>query len=706
MGSVRPARTAPEEPMSIVPAGLGRVSNMLLRQQSLAAITRTNVDLLEVQTQISSGKQVNRLSDDPVRSSAILTLNQTLNLNGQRDRNLQHASAALNVLDSTLGQATEQVQGALNLASGQIGLTSDPDTRRLMATQVDSTIQSLLNMANKDYNGLHLLGGSTPGTRPLLQTANGFRYVGQGAGLITDLGTGERIPITLGGQAALGETSARQRSLIDLNPTLTTTTALTDLRGATGEGVRTGVVNFQFTGGPVGQVNLSSAKTVGDVVNQLTAAIQAYQTANGLTVLAPGGITIAGGSLVVNVVGGAPAPTLTFTDPTGSTVGSDLGLTGITIDNANPTARDTDPKLTLQTPVSAIPGLTLPLGTIRLRQTRGDSATVRDVNLSSAATLDDVRNLIESAGAGVRVRVGEDERGLDIVNELAGPRLSVEEVGGGLTAGQLGIRTLSGATPLADFNAGRGVRIVDNASDPITGLPSPALSADFRVTLGNGQAFDVDLRPQDLANVQALLNRINQQFTAAVGQPPVNASAPALAVGDFAATLNPNTNTLVFGQAAGPAAGGALSVTKRNNSAAAEDLGLLTGSYDATSASLISQDRSGVRVDSVFTDLLDLRDALLKNDSAGITLAAERLGGSHDRLIAANALVGTYANRAEEARDRLEDQSLVTTKLRDELEKVDFAEAATRFSQLQTQLDAVLQTTARTQSRSLLDFLR
>ena len=688
--------------MAILPASIGRVPNLLVRQQQLSGITRSNVDLLEVQTQVSSGRRINRTSDDPVKSSAILTLNQTLSVSGQRKRNLDHAGAALNTLDSTLGEATDQVKSALSLASSQIGINSDASTRNLLATQVDASIQSLLQLANKDYNGLYLLAGSTPGTRPVEQTPLGFRYLGQGGGLLTDLGTGDRIPITLGGQAALGETSARQRSLVDLNPTLTNATKTSDLNGTTGQGVRLGVINFQWNGGPQGSVNLSDAATVGDVVNRLTAAIRQYETDNGVTVLAPAGITTASGSLVVNVVsGGPPNPILSFTDPPGGTTGDDLGLTGISIDAPNPTARDTNPRLTLQTPLNAIPNLTLPLAVIAIRQTRGATSSVRNVDLGSAATIDDVRNLIESSGQGVRVRISGDGTGLDIFNETAGPTLSIEDSPPGATAAELGIRTIAPNLPLSAFNAGRGVRIVDNASDPVTGLPSRALSADFRITLGNGQSFTVDLRPQDTATVQTVLDRINQEFATALTQPPENASAPPLAPGQFQAALSASRNALEFTQTVGP---GVIGVGKLNNSAAAEDLGLLNGSSSGTT--FTAQDRSGVRVDSVFTDLLDLRDALLQDSSAGITVAAERLTSSHDRLIAANALVGTYANRAEQALNRLDDQTVLTTKLRSDLQDTDYAEAATRFSLLQTQLQAALQVAAQSQSRSLLDFLR
>src|SRR6185369_1884790 len=99
------------------------------------------------------------------------------------------------------------------------------------------------------------------------------------------------------------------------------------------------------------------------------------------------------------------------------------------------------------------------------------------------------------------------------------------------------VRSLGLSTKVADYNDGRGVRIVDNRADPVTGTITRALNTDLRITLGNGQAFDVDFRPQDLVDSQSIINRINAEFAAAVGQPPVNASAPVLNAGEFQAGL-------------------------------------------------------------------------------------------------------------------------------------------------------------------------
>lgn len=686
--------------MSVLPANIARVPSLLTSQLVLSNLNRTNLSLLDVQSQLASGRRVNRPSDDPVAAAAIGVLDDALARAQQRGRNLSAADTLLSTLDSSLGSVTDLVRQAQSIASSQIGVNSDATTRAQQAVVVDSLIQTLLTSANTQDRGtgLYLFGGGSATDRPFNSSALGVRYTARGDGLVTDLGLGDGVRITMAGQNAIGETSARQRGLSNLSPALTADTPVSALRGARGLGVQPGPITLRFNSGPSATVDLTGAANPAQIAARLTNAIRQYETDNGVTILGPGGVSATPTGLNFDIASGS----LAFTDPTGSTTAADLGLSQAPLTNADGAAEPLNPRLTPATPLSAVPGLTLPLGSLRVRLSRGDAVTVRDINLSGAQTIDDVRNAIESANLGVRVRINDAGTALDVFNENSGPALSIEETPATppaiqtTSAAQLGLRTLSPATALADFNFGRGVSVVDGVVNPTTGAVDPALNSDLRIRLGNGSTFDVDLRPQDLTSVQTLLDRINAQAAAAV-------SAGQIPPGSFQAALNPTTNAIAFRDTAGL---GPISVTGLNNSGAAFDLGLSNGGWDAASATFVAQDRSGVRVDSLFTDLMDLRDALRGNDSAGITLAGQRLEASSDRLVAANALVGSLAQRVEEASSQLDDQKILDTKTKSELQDVDFSEAATRFSLLQNQLQAVLQTAGRFQNLSLLDFLR
>lgn len=692
--------------MSSIPANLSRVPNLLSSQLLLASLTRTNSGLLNVQNQFATGNIINRFSDDSIGAVTVSALQERLARTEQRLRNLSNAQGTLDYLDSSIGDASELVLEAKNIASDQIGAQSDTTTRDNQAVVIDGMIRRLLQLANRETNGVYIFGGATATRPPIEELRGGFRYVGRGDGLYTDLDPSDDIPITIGGDNAIGAVSARLRSRLDLNPDLSADTRLSDLRGGRGLGIARGAIQFSFDGGPLADIDLAGADTAQDVADRVTAAINQYETDNGVTILGPGGVGFAGGALTVDVVGGAPNPQLTFNDIGSGTTAQDLGLSQAPFDATDADGADLNPRLNLLTPLTALSGLTLPLESIRIRFGRANDPTnsqFTDVDLSSAETIDDLRNLIETAVPGVRVKINDAGTGIDLFNEISGPAMSVEETPGGAdTATALGIRTLAADTAINEFNSGRGVRVVDNQIDPVSGLPTTQLNRDFRVTLGSGQAFDVDLRPQDLVNVQSVIDRINEEFNNALSLPPVVASAPALAAGDFAAGLTDSGNGIALTQTL---AGGPVQVEKLNNSAAAEDLGFLHGTYDTASATLIAQDRAAVRVDNLFTALIDLRDSLRTDDSFGISLAGEALTESVDRLAATRALVGVYANRVQRSEQRQEDLSVLDEKLKSETQGLDFAEASIRFSLLQTQLQAAMTAGVQAQNLSLLDFL-
>ena len=121
---------------------------------------------------------------------------------------------------------------------------------------------------------------------------------------------------------------------------------------------------------------------------------------------------------------------------------------------------------------------------------------------------------------------------------------------------------------------------------------------------------------------------------------------------------------------------------------------------------LISSDRSGAAVSSLFTTLVELRDALVSTDQRGILLAGEKLDADAERLTQARGLVGNRGARVDAVQLRLGETMLLDQGIRSELRDLDFTEAATRLNLLNTQLQAGYQVSALTQQLSLLNFLR
>ncbi len=678
--------------MPSVPSNLSRAPNLLASQVMLSNLTRTNIDLVRLQTQISSGKRIETGSDDPIGASLVSVLNERLGRSDQFLRNLDHAGSALATLDQALGEATNLALEAKSIASSQVGVGSDAATRNSQATVVESLITELVRLSNTEFDGLHLLGGDRTGAAPIQSFFDGYRYVGKGNGLTTDLTSGVAAPISIGADQALGVISGRVQGDVDLNPSLLTTTPLADLAGANGAGVTLGAIQIDITNGPTQTitVDLSGAESVGDALDAIESAIRQADP-GALNGAWPGGVTLGltGERLRFNVQAGV---SINVSDIGAGTTAADLGLSGTTYTNAVPenVAADLDPRLSDTTTFGQLtPTTPIDFGDIVFTN-GGRSGTV---TITPATTIADFKADVARLNIGARVEISDDGQSLNVLNEVSGFRLQVEEAGAGtFTATTLGLRSFAATTAIADFNDGRGVQIADGATDPISGLPDPDRNVDLEITLTDGSTFQVDFVPSDLVNVQSVLDRINADA----------ATAGFGAV--FAATLSDGANGIVLEDTTG--GGGTIQVAQLNGRAG-EDLGLLDGAFTpGAPARFAGEDRATVRVDGLLSALIDLRDALRSDDSTGITLAGEGIERSIERLAQSRAVVGGRAQRVESAKTKEEDSALLDQIVKSRIEDIDFIEASSRFSLLQLSLQAGLTTTAQAQSLSLLNFLR
>ncbi len=691
--------------MSSIPSNLGRVPDLLRSQFSLYNMSRTSLEMFRISNQLATGKAITKPSDDAVKAVAISAVQGRIDRSAQLSRNLDVAGSSLATLDQALGEAADLLLQAQSIASEQLNSGSSSGERKSEAVVIESLIQGLYQIANRESRVGHIFAGSSPDTQPLESFLSGYRYRGTGQGMLTDLDLGGSIPVTLGGGTLLGSTSSRIRGTADLAPDLTRDTRLADLNGARGIGVEAGVVSFTFDGEEGGEIDLTGAETIDDVIDRITAGLRAYEAAEGVSVLGALGVSFDGQSITIDVDdAGGTNPALEFLDTGTGTTALDLGLAddaGLAFDAATGTGLALAPKLSWTTPVSALRGLDgVSLGQIRLT---GQGLT-RIVDLDGAETLQDIRNRIEASGLGVRVEINTDGDGINVYSEVASSgagALAIEEVAGNDgTASALGIRSLDAGTRLSDFNDGRGVRIVSGSLNPETGDPDPTLDIDMTITLGNGVELDINFSAADAVTVETALDAINSQAAAQL-------SALGLSTSLFSASLGEGANGIVFSQddaAAGMT--GNLSVEPRNNSQAAADLGLLSGSLSTDGSTLTGEDRARVRPANVFSWLIDLRNALENNDTPGIALAGESIGAAIDALAETRALVGGYANRVDRETTALEDRGVLDESLLSQLQDADFAQAASRLALLQTQLQAGMQTTGILSSLSLLNFLR
>ena len=649
--------------MSQIGSSTTRWTNQSSISNLLSAIQETNRAINEAQQQISTGRMITDPSDDPSKVSLIQALQRQLEARAQHDRNLENAGAILNTADQSLADVTDILIEANNVALDQIGVGSDGETRDTMAAVLNSQIQALIEIANRQFGGIGLFSGAMPqGGQGFVDFLGGVRYVGGSDDLATDAGLVDALSMNVSGIDIFNLDSGTVVGWQDLDPQASADVSLADIDGALNQGVRLGSIVVTVNSVSVA-VDLSDAKTLGDVQTRVN---------NAITTLSPtsGSLTISGSGFELTA---NPGNNIRIGESGQGKTAADLGIE-LFVDSATVAGADLNPALTELTALSTL-GASIDW-TSGLKITQG--VVTKTADFSSAQTVQDLINILDQLGLGLKLQVNADGDGLDLVNQVSGLDLSVGE-NGGSTAEDLGIRTFSLNTRLADLNTGRGVGSVLGESD-------------FQVALHDGSSFEVNI--DGAVTVSQLID--------AVADAATDAGLVVGVGGDFDIQLADDGNGLLLTDLTVGAE--VFRVTDLGLSTAAADLGI-SGEADP-SDTILGEDVAKVRVASVFTFLADLRDSLVNDDSRGIAIAQADIENAMDQLGGSRAQVALRAQRAERELERSAQVSITEESLLSDLQDADVTEVITRFMQLQTQLESSMQLASYSQQLSLLDFLR
>jgi flagellar hook-associated protein 3 FlgL len=179
-----------------------RVTQNMLSQRSLEGMQLGLGRLAKAQEQLSTGRIINRPSDDPTGATAAMRMRSSIADTQQYARNAGDGLGWLGQVDTTLMTMTDQVRRARELAlqganTGAMG----PAAREALATEVDQIRESLVSAANTTYLGRPIFGGTTAGDTAY--DASGT-YVGDTGTVHRTVGDGIRIRVDADAQSVFG----------------------------------------------------------------------------------------------------------------------------------------------------------------------------------------------------------------------------------------------------------------------------------------------------------------------------------------------------------------------------------------------------------------------------------------------------------------------------------------------------------------------
>jgi len=155
-----------------------RVSNTTLRHNVMRNLNLSLRELAKAQRQMASGQIVSRPSDNPILTTRLVNLDSALAESAQLKTNVQDGIAWLNMTDTTLGDATDALQRARELALAGANDTLPPAIREYNAREVDQILRHVLSLANTSFDGNRFLfGGTHFGSQPFVSSEVGGNIV-------------------------------------------------------------------------------------------------------------------------------------------------------------------------------------------------------------------------------------------------------------------------------------------------------------------------------------------------------------------------------------------------------------------------------------------------------------------------------------------------------------------------------------------------
>ncbi len=652
---------------SFYPVGSSRSSSALSISRLLYQINTDQNAITSLQTQLSTGRRIQRPSEDPGAAIRSLAAQRQLEFKQQVDTNLSSADTMLSATESALSQAQSLLIDIRGLAVQVGNNTLSEEERGAAEAQLQAAYVRLTELGNSKFQDQYIFGGSNVTALPFIASNDSMLFTGKIDQLMTISDSASTVAANITAEDAFGVRSDYIVGTVDINPRLTPATPLALLNR--GEGVRGGTIEFSDNLQVV-ELDLSNAYNLGEVA----AAINGMQL-SGRTLQA----TIGSDGLEIQYEDGLSG-FINIREVGGGNTASDLGIKTDGILSTSPVAgNDLDPRASLNTPLSSL----FDGGGIA----SGESFTIKQGNKSynisttGASTVEDLLNIVRRSGAKVEASLDESGRHIAIRSLESGTSLTIAENGGDL-ATRLGLRTFDYETPLSRLNFGQGVFISDTTDDLL-------------ITRTDGTSFSVDL--DGALTVNDVISRINNHDTN---------FTPATRV---VASVSTNGNGLVL---SAPTGAQPISVANVGGSQAAWGLGLVArdasssaGSTSGANNVIRGSDVSGVQVEGAFTSIARLRDAIAENRQEGLPSIVESIDADLQRLSLARGVIGARQQSIESIKSSSADQQIRLKEVESNELDADLAQTISELSGRQAALEASLQLMSQVTQLTLFNYL-
>ncbi len=172
-----------------------RISTNQIQQIGVRSILEQQVTLSKTQQQVATGRRILTPSDDPVATTEMLQLRETINTTEQFQVNANTVINRLSTEEGVLDGITNLFQRVRELTVQAANGSQTNETRRFIAAELRGRLDELVGLANsKDGTGDYMFAGTKASTQPFsANSSGGYDYYGDQTVRTLQIGPGRQV---------------------------------------------------------------------------------------------------------------------------------------------------------------------------------------------------------------------------------------------------------------------------------------------------------------------------------------------------------------------------------------------------------------------------------------------------------------------------------------------------------------------------------
>jgi flagellar hook-associated protein 3 FlgL len=175
-----------------------RITAGMNQRHVLADLRRVQERLADARSRVSSGKQIEKPSDDPLGAERAVRLRSEIATTSAYGTAVDESRSWLDATDAALSSINDIVQTARELTVQAANGATTPAARQSIKVQIDALTEQLKTTLNGAYDGRYIFSGTATDTPPYdLTSATPDAYQGDSNPVVRQIGPGVSVQVNV-----------------------------------------------------------------------------------------------------------------------------------------------------------------------------------------------------------------------------------------------------------------------------------------------------------------------------------------------------------------------------------------------------------------------------------------------------------------------------------------------------------------------------